>query len=141
VSNVSDGNSVAETAHLPVEEDSLHGTLADHRTTSAPRANNGRSNADDLQASPSSYGPSDSVTTPISADTLRNDVGNDVMTGSSEHHQTGVVKQLLDISSTLTRFLTMEYISDGGAFAQAFRSRYYFYYHFYYYYYHKRQFI
>jgi hypothetical protein len=58
-----------------------------------------------------------------------NSVTNDVIVGSSSSDASskqpgGVVRQLMDISGTLSRFITLEYFSDGGALSQAFRQRY-----------------
>jgi hypothetical protein len=38
---------------------------------------------------------------------------------ASEQRTSTVVRQLMDISSTLSRFMTLEYIADGGALTQA----------------------
>jgi hypothetical protein len=39
--------------------------------------------------------------------------------GEKDNAQPGVVQHLVDISSMLSKFITMEYFSDGGALAQA----------------------
>lgn len=56
-------------------------------------------------------------------ETVKNDSANDVIDDVTNKQDPGVVRQLLDISSALSRFITLEYFSDGAALSQAFRSR------------------
>jgi hypothetical protein len=71
-----------------------------------------------------------SAASPSGDGNAENPVTNDVIVSGGSSSDTtgkqvgGVVRQLMDISGTLSRFITLEYLSDGGALSQAFRQRY-----------------